>query len=122
MILIAGILVVSLIIYLGYHQLASKEVAKAEIYYYSELVETVDLESGVERTFSIPQDPHVIFHLYSDGSIGFEQSDCPDQVCVHTGRLSMVGEYAACLPNGIILKIVPVGEYQKEDPDIVIGD
>lgn len=122
MILIAGILVASLIFYFVYHQLASKETAKAEIYYYSELVETVELGNGVDRTFSIPQDPHVIFHLYSDGSIRFEQSDCPDQVCVHTGRVSVVGEYAACLPNGIILKIVPVGEYQEESPDIVIGD
>ncbi|MDR0405483.1 MAG: NusG domain II-containing protein [Clostridiales bacterium] len=80
--------------------------AKAEIYYEAELVETVALNVGGDRTFSIPRHENVVFRLYGDGSICFAQSDCPDKICVHSGRLRHAGESAACLPNKLILKIV----------------
>lgn len=35
----------------------------------------------------------------------FDHSDCPDKVCVNTGKLSASGEWAACLPNETVLKI-----------------
>jgi hypothetical protein len=120
-IIIAIILIVSLVFYVVYSRAVADRPTRAEIYYYSELVETIELDKGIDKTFFIPQNPNVIFHLYADGSICFERSDCPDQVCVHTGRLEMIGEYAACLPNGIILKIVPAGERQDDDIDLVVG-
>ncbi|HYE68792.1 MAG TPA: NusG domain II-containing protein, partial [Anaerovoracaceae bacterium] len=73
-------------------------------------------------TFSIPQDENVIFHLYQDGSIAFVESDCPDKVCIHAGKLKMTGQFAACLPNGIVMKIVPEKERSEDDPDLVIGN
>ena len=36
----------------------------------------------------------------------FIHSDCPDKVCIKAGKLSMSGEWVACLPNGVVLKIV----------------
>lgn len=36
----------------------------------------------------------------------FSHSDCPDKVCINTGKLSVSGEWAACLPNETVLKIV----------------
>ncbi len=99
----------------------SKQPAKAEIYYYSELVETIDLDSGVEKTFSISQNPYVVFRLYEDGNIRFEESNCPDKICIKSGKHSRVGEHAACIPNGIILKIVPKKNYNKDDLDIVVS-
>ncbi|MDF2593981.1 MAG: hypothetical protein K0R69_322 [Clostridia bacterium] len=118
-IVILIIIVISVVSWVIYHSIFSKKAAKAEIYYYSELVETVDLNTGVERTFSIPQDEHVIFHLYKDGKIRFEESDCPDKVCIKTGKLSMVGQSAACLPNAIILKIVPEKKHAEDDLDMI---
>lgn len=106
--------------WLAYQMTTGRQAAKAEIYYYSELAQTVDL-GGEEKTFSIPQNPHVIFRLYSDGTIRFEESDCPDKICIHTGKIGQVGENAACIPNGIILKIVPKKDYNKDDLDIVVG-
>ena len=45
------------------------------------------------------------YHLvYTDGRIRFAEADCPDKICVLTGKLSMVGESAACLPNGVLIK------------------
>lgn len=120
-VIIAVLLAAALLSYVIYDHFAEGKKVKAEIYYYSELVETVDLNMGKDMTFSIPQEPHVIFHLYEDGNIRFEESDCPDKVCINTGKLNKAGQYAACLPNGIVLKIVPAGVYDEDDADIVVG-
>lgn len=93
---------------------------QAEIYYYDRLVETLDLVKGSERTFSIEENPQVIFRLDEEGTIAFVASDCPDQICVRTGRLHRKGQYAACLPNGIVLKIVSA-QGGGAGPDLVIG-
>ena len=94
---------------------------RAEIYYGSELVKTVDLTEGVDRVFSVPQDEHVIFHQYADGSIRFEASDCPDQVCVQAGKQRGSGDFAACLPNDLILKIVTTDGPSAGEPDIKVN-
>ena len=44
--------------------------------------------------------------IICDGkSVYFDSSDCPDKVCVNTGALSKDGEWAACLPNRVFLKV-----------------
>lgn len=100
---------------LAYRLLAGHGPAEAQIYLGSELVETIPLGTGEERTFSAPGREGVVFHLYSDGSIAFEQSDCPDKVCVRAGRLHLPGQSAACLPNGLILKIVSLDDSGELD-------
>jgi hypothetical protein len=105
----------------GYRQYFGRQGTAAEIYYQSKLVETVDLTRGVEKRFSIPQNKNVVFHLYRDGSICFEESDCPDKICIRAGRLRAVGESAACLPNQIVLKIVAKGSGGADDIDMVAG-
>lgn len=120
-IIIAIILAVAMVSWFAYHLIFSDQSAKAEIYYYSELIDTIDLDDGEDRVFSIPQDPNVVFHLYEDGQICFEESDCPDKVCVNTGKLNRVGQYAACLPNGIVIKIVPESDRSDGDIDIIVG-
>jgi hypothetical protein len=121
-VIIAVILLISLASWIIYNHLTKDRLVKAEIYYYSELVETVALDREEERTFSIPQNPNVIFRLDKEGRIAFIASDCPDKVCVKTGQIHRVGEYAACLPNGIILKIAPEGERNEDDADIIVGN
>lgn len=107
--------------FLIYRSYVSDKSAVAEIYYYSQLVETVELNTGEDRTFSIPQDKNVVFHLYPDGGIAFVESDCPDKICIHSGILRTPGQSAACLPNGIILKIVP-RDGGDGDIDIIAGN
>lgn len=120
-IILSIIVIVSLSAWAGYKYLFSKERTKAEIYYNNELVETIDLNAGIDRTFSIPQDENVIFHQYKDGSIRFEKSDCPDKICVKTGKLKTVGETAACIPNRIFMKIVPADGSNSGGLDAVTG-
>jgi hypothetical protein len=122
LIVIIGILAISAVSWAVYQSVFAEDQSKAEIYYYSELIETVDLSSGEERTFSIPQEEQVVFQLYADGSIAFIESDCPDKVCIHAGKLKTVGQFAACLPNGVVVKIVPEKDRDEDDVDIVIGN
>lgn len=95
--------------------------AKAEIYYYSELVKTVDLSRENAGTFSISQNTDVVFEITQNGQIRFLESNCLDKICVKTGLIQTVGQYAACLPNGIIVKIVSSEEGQQGEADIVVS-
>ncbi len=93
--------------------------ARAEIYYKTQLIKSVDLTKGKDVHFSIPQNKNVLFHLDPDGNISFEHSDCPDKICIKTGKLHTVGQTAACLPNEIFLKIVPLNGHEEQDIDII---
>lgn len=121
LILIAVLLFIGLGCWAIYYYLNVDKPAAAEIYYKSKLVETVYLTAGVDRRFSIPQKSGVVFHQYPDKTICFEESDCPDKICVKTGRIGMAGESAACLPNQIIIKIVAGAGQDDDKPDIIIN-
>jgi len=78
---------------------------------YGNHTEIVDLSE--DRTFSIPQAPHVLFEV-QHGRIAFVFSTCPDQICVDTSFLRNAGQIAACLPNNIILQINSVNENELD--------
>ncbi|NLT13859.1 MAG: NusG domain II-containing protein [Clostridiales bacterium] len=94
----------------------------AEIYHKTRLVRRIDLRSAKESVFSIPGLPNVIFRVSADGSIAFERSDCPDQICVRSGKLSRRGQIAACLPNDVYIRLVLPSEAVGDDDDIVLDE
>ncbi len=94
--------------------------AIAEVYYFDNVIDTVDLTSSSEMELVYDEAPHVKIHVGTDGGIYFEQSDCPDKVCIKSGTLLKVGQSAACLPNGILIKLTPKGERSSDDADIII--
>ncbi len=118
-IIVTALLVTAVVLYAGFALVNKGKVPMAEVYYGSELIRTIKLNEGREEQFSFPQNENVVFHLYEDGTICFEQSDCRDQICVHAGKLSQIGESAACLPNQFILKIVPKGQYEEDTIDMI---
>lgn len=120
LIVIIILLIISATVYITYNYLAQDEEAKAEIYLGSKLMKTVNLSTGENYSFAIPGKENVVFHIYQDGAIAFEESDCPDQICVHSGKLHIVGQSAACLPNALILKIVSKNGYNNKQNDVVI--
>lgn len=115
------VIIVAAAAIVAYNHFAKQLPVKAEIYHNGTLVKTVDLTLGIDEIFSVPEVPQVEFHLHPDGKINFEKSDCPDRICIKSGKLGRAGQSAACLPNGLVLKIVPSGREQKDDVDIVIG-
>jgi len=75
---------------------------RAEIIYRGEVAGVIYLDE--KGYFSIPQLPQIEF-LAEDGAVAFIRSDCPDQVCVNTGWIRIPGDFAACLPNEVLLRI-----------------
>lgn len=52
-----------------------------------------------------------------DGKAWFEDSSCENKICVEAGKISRPNQWAACLPNGIIIYIE--GHEKKESLDAV---
>ncbi len=44
--------------------------------------------------------------VISDGAAYIKDANCPDKVCVHTGKVSLSGERIVCLPNKLEIRIV----------------
>lgn len=40
-----------------------------------------------------------------DGAAFVESSPCRDKICIHMGKISRNGEWAACLPNRVFLRV-----------------
>jgi hypothetical protein len=69
----------------------------------------VYLNLSQDQMFS-PEDAPTVFIKIEDGAIAFLESDCPDQVCVHSGFLHRPGQWAACLPNRVSVTILGDGD------------
>jgi hypothetical protein len=117
--IIVGILLLAVALYFVYLQSAKDKEVEARIYFENELVKVVSLTDGTEYEFSVTGHEDVIFHVYADGSIAFVDSDCPDKVCINAGKQKLSGQSSACLPNGLVLRIAPLGD-GSGDPDVVI--
>lgn len=63
------------------------------------------------------QDIHFDIH-FQGGEVRFTRSDCPDQVCVHTGNISRTGEIAACVPANALIRILGGSEDDDGGTDI----
>jgi hypothetical protein len=119
--IIASIIAVSVTAWILFNLLSVSEKTIAEIYVDSELIETIELNNAEDTYFSLDIKPQVIFHITAEGTISFVESDCPDKVCINAGKLSKPGHFAACLPNGVVLRIKNY-ETQEDDLDIIVGN
>ncbi len=78
------------------------------------LVREIRLGAGYHDTITI--DGAVHNEITIDGKVVyFSESDCPDQVCVRTGKLTKAGQMAVCLPNKVIVRLVSADGQQEVD-------
>ena len=89
--------------------------AIAQITYDGKVVCIVDLST--DRDFCLEEDPTVRFRV-EEGSIGFIEATGPDKICEQAGRLSRVGETAACLPRKTVVTVI---SGKKGEADAVAG-
>ncbi|NJP41001.1 NusG domain II-containing protein [Oscillospiraceae bacterium HV4-5-C5C] len=90
----------------------------ADVYYQNQLIDTIPMITAAEQDFSYQQRPAVMLHRYEDGSVAFIESDCPDQICVHAGKLSQAGQFAACLPNEMLVNVRRADESAAAGADV----
>ena len=81
---------------------ASGDTLYAEVWQDDRLVERVELTDTTDRTIDL--DGHNVIVLSGKTAV-MQSADCPDQVCVLTGRLTRAGQVAVCLPHRVILKL-----------------
>ena len=117
MIVMGGILVAALLLYGAYLFINRHSgTATAEIIHDGAVVKTVRLDK--EDMFSLQENPNVVFHV-KDNAIRFEESDCLDKLCVHTGYVNHGGQLAACLPNKLAIRIIVNSDSSPDTPDII---
>lgn len=62
------------------------------------------------QTFSLQQNQVVAFDHFtievSNGAIGIIESDCPQKICVHTGKISNPAQTIVCVPNRVIIEVI----------------
>ena len=54
----------------------------------------------------------------SGGQVSVTGSDCPDKVCISTGKISRVGQSIVCIPAEVVIKI---GEGGGVNEDFIVG-
>ena len=102
-VLVVLLLAIALAVWLtAQHLRGGSPARRADVVYRGDVVMSVDLDEA--GRFSIAALPRVTFET-RDGAAAFIYSDCPDQVCVNTGWLRIPGNFAACLPNEVLLVI-----------------
>lgn len=75
------------------------------------LVQTPDgeqrlsLSEQTEQVF-VGKDGLTVTVAVQHGGVQVVCADCPDQVCVHTGRIRQSGRAIACLPAGIVITVL----------------
>lgn len=104
-IVLIGILIfISLAGLLVFKSLASDHLI-AVITQDDQVIERIDLAKVKEpRTITVSGDYHNVIQI-EPNRIRFEKSDCPEQICVHTGWMSDYGDIAVCMPNKAIVSI-----------------
>ena len=45
-----------------------------------------------------------LLHI-ENGSAWLEDADCPDQICVNTGKIKYAGQSIICLPHKVVVEI-----------------
>ena len=103
-ILIAGILRLAGVLFLRFSTRGGNETVQIE--QNGKILYTVALSEVQEPLrFSVDGECPVVI-CCENGAVLFERSECPDQLCVRMGKLHRTGEIAACLPAGVVVRIV----------------
>lgn len=55
--------------------------------------------------------------VIENGEVWLKDASCPDQLCVHQGKIRYVGESIICLPNKISVTIG--GEPEEDGVDVI---
>lgn len=104
------IIIIALSCFIPFISMSSDQLI-CEISQNDKLLHRIVLQDNFKDKFDIDTGKCTI--RVENNSVWFEYSDCPDQVCVKTGKLSRAGQVAVCLPNHIIVKLI--GEQNEID-------
>ncbi len=80
-----------------------------------EVIKTLSLEKNAEF---VHEGKYTNIIRVKDGAVSIAESDCPDNTCVHTGKIKSSQKVICCLPNKLIVRIV---KKDKSGTDVISG-
>ena len=85
----------------------------------------VEVDGEVVKTLSLEKNNEFVYKgkytnviIVKDGAISITESDCPDNTCVHTGKIKSSQKVICCLPNKLIVRITM---NDKSGTDVISG-
>lgn len=93
----------------------------AEIYQDGILLYTIDLNAVTESyeiTVNGENGARNII-LVEQGQISMKEASCPDKLCVHMGKIHNASLPVTCLPNKVVIRIIPDTENDNGTPDAI---
>ena len=58
--------------------------------------------------------------IISNGSVTVSDADCPDKLCVKTGKINRAGETIVCLPHRVVVEIKRNSVSDNDNIDSVV--
>lgn len=104
-ILVLSMVIIAAAAFLIINFAAKKDGSYAVIKVDGKVIKTLDLNSG-ETTIEVNgYQGGVNKVVINDGKVSMTEADCPDELCVKTGKISRVGETIVCLPHRVVVEI-----------------
>ncbi len=70
-------------------------------------------ENGQASEYPLSENREIILPkntvVIENGEVYVKNADCPNQICVKTGKISSSGQQIACLPNEVLVVIADEG-------------
>jgi hypothetical protein len=70
---------------------------------------------GEERRVSVQGPLGATIVVVRGGKASVEDSPCPDKLCVHMAAISKPGQWIACLPNKVFVRVTGAADEQVDD-------
>ena len=104
-ILVLSMVIIAAAAFLIINFAVKKDGSYAVIKVDGKVIKTLDLNSG-ETTIEVNgYQGGVNKVVINYGKVSMTEADCPDELCVKTGKISRVGETIVCLPHRVVVEI-----------------
>ena len=94
----------------AYSALKPKSSSEVEIMSDGKVLYTIDLTKETDRLITVEYEGRKNVIAVENGDIYMQDADCPDHICINTGRLSRAGVPIVCLPNKLIIKYKDIAD------------
>ena len=106
------LLILCLILFLLFHQPQKAVFFSVET---PDGKETYSLNEN--RSLTVNSNGITLMISVKNGAVEVCEADCPDKVCVQTGKISSVGRSIVCIPARVVIEIIG----GDEDEDFTVG-
>lgn len=112
--LVAGFLILSLLLFLGYPFFFRSPGASVEISIEGTVTKVLPLNQ--DTTYEITTGKqHKNTLQIKDGYASVSHADCPDKLCVRQKKINKKGETLVCLPHKVIITVISSQEEKEYD-------